>query len=164
MNKAELLNDIRREHERLAKLVAQLGEDQLAAPGVVGDWSVKDILAHITAWDRLLPGWLEAARIGAHPKLPSEGYTWADEDKLNEAIYLQHKDEPLEQALADFSASYALVQREVDALSDEQLTDPQRYQWMHGKPLASLIATDSSEHYKDFADQIEQWLEAQGGS
>ncbi len=163
MNKAELLDDIRREHERLEKLVAQLGEDQLAAPGVVGDWSVKDILAHITAWDRLLPGWLEAAHIGAHPKLPSEGYTWADEDKLNEAIYLQHKDEPLDKALADFRASFALVQREVEALSDEQLTDPQLYQWMHGKPLFSLIAADTSEHYKDFADQIEQWLEAQGG-
>jgi uncharacterized protein (TIGR03083 family) len=164
MNKAELLGQIRREHERLEGLVGQLGEDQLTAPGVVGDWSVKDILAHITAWDRLLPGWLGAARIGAHPKLPSEGYTWADEDKLNESIYQQHKDEPPDKVLADFRESYALVQHEVEALSDEQLTDPQRYAWMRGKPLSSLVATDTSEHYAEFATAIEAWLDVQGGS
>ncbi|PZS03659.1 MAG: hypothetical protein DLM69_02775 [Candidatus Chloroheliales bacterium] len=164
MNKAELLDDIRHEHERLEGLVGQLGEDQLTAPGVVGDWSVKDILAHITAWDRLLPGWLEAARIGAHPKLPSEGYSWADEDKLNEAIYKANKDAPPDKVMAGFQASYHRVLQEVGALSDEQLTEPQQYAWMHGKPLSSLVATDTSEHYKEFAEAIESWLDSQGGS
>ncbi len=164
MNKTELLDNIRREHERLARLVGQLGEDQLTAPGVVGDWSFKDILAHITAWDNLLPGWLEAARIGATPKLPSEGYTWADEDKLNESIYHQHKDDTWNSVLADFQDSYARVVREVEALSEQDLSDANHFPWLHGKPLASLVATDSSEHYAEFATAIESWLEAQGGS
>lgn len=164
MNKAELLNDIRHEYARVTGLVGQLGEDELTAPGVVGDWSVKDILAHLTAWNRLLPGWLEAARIGATPIIPSEGYSWRDLDKLNEAIYKANKDKDWNKVLADFRDSYARVQQEVEALSDDELTDATRFKWMHDMPLTSLIAADTSKHYAEFADHIEQWLEVQGGS
>lgn len=163
MNKAELLEAIRREHERLAGLVKVMGEGELAAAGVVGDWSVKDILAHITAWDNLMRGWLEAARIGAQPKMPSEGYTWADMDKLNQSIYEQHKDEPLEKVLADFRASYETMLREIEGFSDEQLTDAQHYAWMNGKPLIEVVAAEY-KHYAEFADHIEEWTETQGGS
>lgn len=29
-------------------------------PGVVGDWPVKDVLAHLVAWEQMCLGWYEA--------------------------------------------------------------------------------------------------------
>lgn len=164
MNKAELLAAIREEYARLEGLVKDMGEDELAAPGVVGQWSVKDILAHLTAWNRLLPGWLEAARIGATPIMPSEGYTWRDMDRLNAAIYHANKDSAWDKVINEFREAHQRVLHEVEALSEDELTNPQRYNWMGGKPLTNLIASDTHEHYKEFADHLQEWTQVQGGS
>lgn len=43
------LNDAR---ERLIASYDGLTEEEMAEPGVAGEWSVRDILAHIAAWDR----------------------------------------------------------------------------------------------------------------
>ncbi len=163
MNKAELLDKIRSEHQRLERLVQPMGDEEMTAPGVVGKWSVKDVLAHISAWERLLPGWLAAARAGTTPHLPRQAYTWDDVDKLNKVIYETSRGRKLDKVKAEFKASFQMVLREVDRMSEEDLSDPQRFAWMDGKPLASLIAADTYEHYAEFADHIQEWTQVQGG-
>jgi hypothetical protein len=52
VTKAELLARLDREQTRLAAVLASLLPAQWTLPGVVGDWSVKDVLAHIIAQAR----------------------------------------------------------------------------------------------------------------
>ncbi len=61
-SKVELLKDIQVEHARLDKMLSTLTAEEMIRPGVVGDWSVKDVLAHLAAWEQLLLGWYEAGR------------------------------------------------------------------------------------------------------
>src|SRR5262245_23587754 len=51
---AALLEKIRSERARLEQSIAMLSEAQLTQPGVVGESSVKDIMAHLTVWEQRL--------------------------------------------------------------------------------------------------------------
>ncbi|MGH2372075.1 MAG: ClbS/DfsB family four-helix bundle protein [Candidatus Methylomirabilaceae bacterium] len=51
-NKAELLRFQREGRERWEALLARVPAERIAEPGVKGDRSVKDIVAHLAAWER----------------------------------------------------------------------------------------------------------------
>ena len=46
---------------------AGLSEADLVTPGVVGDWSVKDILAHVTTWEEEALKYLPVIADGGRP-------------------------------------------------------------------------------------------------
>src|SRR5437867_9147809 len=48
----ELLHSIQEERARLEATLARLTGEQILAPGADGPWSVKDILVHISYWER----------------------------------------------------------------------------------------------------------------
>ncbi|MEK7693088.1 MAG: ClbS/DfsB family four-helix bundle protein, partial [Chloroflexota bacterium] len=62
MTKAELLDAIRRDRATLDALVTSLSEAQMIAPELDAGWSVKDVLAHITAWEQLCLKWIREGR------------------------------------------------------------------------------------------------------
>jgi uncharacterized protein (TIGR03083 family) len=47
----KLLKRLEREWAAFKESYAGMSDAQLTAPGVVDDWSVKDILAHVTTWE-----------------------------------------------------------------------------------------------------------------
>ena len=50
-DKDELLAMIQSGYEQFEALLATLSEGQMTIAGVNGSWSVKDNLAHLTAWE-----------------------------------------------------------------------------------------------------------------
>ena len=54
MTKDELIKQIETEWDNLQAALDGLTEEQMHQPGVVGEWSIKDILAHIAACQTLL--------------------------------------------------------------------------------------------------------------
>lgn len=69
-SKAELLATLRAERVRWEALLAEVDGARMTEPGVEGEWSVKDAIAHITVYERWLVEWLGAARRGAAPAPP----------------------------------------------------------------------------------------------
>jgi len=55
--------------ERLLASFKGLPEEQMAQPGVCGDWSVRDILAHVAAWDRAVTASFRQMLVGERPIL-----------------------------------------------------------------------------------------------
>ena len=51
-SKAEFLDTMRSERDRWEALLAEADETQMVEPGVAGDWSLKDLVAHVTAYER----------------------------------------------------------------------------------------------------------------
>ena len=49
---ARLLERIGRRWDELCLAYAGLSDEEMTAPGVVGRWSVRDIVAHVSAWRR----------------------------------------------------------------------------------------------------------------
>lgn len=154
MNKADLIQRIETEWARLQSSLDGLSEEQLHTPGVVGDWSIKDILAHITAWQTRLITAMFKAEKGFQPETTGGG---AAVDKLNEKFYREMKDRPFDQVWDDLDASYHQLLRRLENWSDKDLFDAKRFKWMRGEPFERYIAGDSYEHYAEHAAQIEAW-------
>ena len=51
MNKDEIFDYLEDEREKLLEAIDGLSEDAMEQPGVIGDWSVEDILSHLIAWE-----------------------------------------------------------------------------------------------------------------
>jgi hypothetical protein len=57
VTKSELLDQILTERKWLEEVLATLSPDQMFLPGTSGGWTVKDVLAHISAWERRMIHW-----------------------------------------------------------------------------------------------------------
>ncbi len=51
VDRARLLKRLEKAWDRLRESYAGLSDAQLMEPGVTGEWSVRDIIAHVTTWE-----------------------------------------------------------------------------------------------------------------
>ena len=51
MNKTELLEALEDSRQEMLEMIEDLADEILLLPGVNGNWSIKDILAHLTYWE-----------------------------------------------------------------------------------------------------------------
>ncbi len=157
MDKAKLLDEMRTKYAALEDILAPLDETQMTTEGVNGDWSIKDVLAHITAWQHRLLDRLHAATRNEEPTL-SGVVTDEEVDRLNEQFYKENKSRPLDDVLTDFRTTYLQIVDVVQVMNEEDLTDPHRFSWMKGNPLWYLVAGDTYEHYQEHKGPIQEWL------
>jgi hypothetical protein len=87
MNKPELLNWLQDEYQQWEALLDQIGPERMDQPGVNGVWSMKDIVAHLTGWNRSLVARLRAAQRGEPEPPPPWPAHLQTEDEINAWIY-----------------------------------------------------------------------------
>ena len=119
----------------------------------MGNWSLKDIIAHITWHEKEMVGLIQA-----HALVGSELWNLPT-DKRNAAIYEQVKHLPLELVLAESEQVHQQLIDALPTLSDEDLTDPDSFPNMppDWQPWM-IIAQNTYEHYEDHMKDVEQWL------
>ena len=157
MNKAILLDKIRTRHDEFERVLAPLNETQLTTTGVMGGWSIKDILAHITAWQKRTLHRLEAAKRNekpAHQPVSNE----EEMDRVNAQFYQESKNRPLTEVLSDFRTTHAQMLETVQGMSEEDLFDAQKFAWTEGSPLWQNVAGNTYEHIDEHYGPIQQWL------
>lgn len=148
ITKSELISESEKEYAALEKFLAPLTPQQMLQPGALGEWSVKDVLAHLFEWQQLFFGWYAAGERGETPALPAAGYKWSQIPALNQAIYEKHRDIPLEDIFARFRASHQQTMQLVEVLTEEQLFTPKIYSWTNANRLAAYITANTSSHYR----------------
>ena len=162
MDKIKLLSMIRTERARWETLLAEVGEGQMTQAGVEGEWSVKDIIAHVTAYERWIVARLQSALRGEALRLEIDQL---DLDQRNARVFEENRNRPLHYVLAESQRVFQQLLKLVQALSDEDLTDPHRLEpfldplWTDGLPVWKCIAADSYEHYHQHIPSIRAWLD-----
>lgn len=166
--KSQLIDQIKNTRAPLDELLAQLTEEQMLQPGVENNSSVKDLLAHITTWEQHLVRRLAAAvkdKVAqAYVIDPSEPWEPGGLDAVNEYIFTRNAQLPLQQVLPDFHSSLQDVLRAVDALSEQDLFDPQGLAQVFGYPVERVIGEDTFYHYPDHIQSINAWMAKQASS
>src|SRR5215212_9030215 len=108
---------------RWRRLVADVGPDRLEEPGAMGDWTFKDVAAHLTAWRRRTVNRLEAAARGQpEPRPPWPAELGEDEDDpINAWIHDQTRDRPAADLLREADAIYDEFIAAIKALPSEAI-------------------------------------------
>ena len=153
INKEQLIGKIREARDKLDGLVAQLDDDRMLQPNVAGDWSMKDVLAHITWHEREMVQVLQArALAGSDLWLLPLG-------ERNQAIYEKNRDLPLETVRSEAMRVFSLLLKELGALDEEDLHDPGRFAEMprEWRPW-QLLAENTYQHYYDHLYDVQTWL------
>jgi hypothetical protein len=155
--KVELLNEIQAEWELLEALLLELDEGQMLDKQAQDGWSVKDIMAHITYWERLALDRLYAARDGRAMEIELVG-SW-DVDQLNAQVYEKNKDRPLEAVLADTQSVHNEIMTFLEVSKTGFVEGPLPFDWAEGTPVWQFVVENTSEHYKEHRETLERWVE-----
>lgn len=162
MKKSELLNTLEASREQFLDLIEGLSDEELQQPGVSGEWTIKDILVHLSRWEGELIKLLWQARQGRTPT--SIHFGKADVDETNARWYQDARTRPLERALEDFHSVRNQTSLRVEGFSEQDLNDPHRFPWLDGKPLWEWIEGDSFGHEAEHAETIRAWLDSRRAS
>jgi acetyl esterase/lipase len=150
----------------LERLVAEAGPVRIEVPGLVGEWSLKEVIAHLTAWRWWTVARLEAAVGGTAPVPP-----WAsdldeeregDTDRINRQFHEASRNLSVADVLCDSRATLDRLEAAILALPDADLFTPGRYPWLGEYPLA-LVVTSSAEHLREHDEEAMAALRAGGG-
>jgi len=115
---------------------------------VLGNWSVKDVLAHLVEWEQMVMQWVEAGVNGKTPAVPSEEYNWGELPQLNQAIYLKYRDTPLAEMLELFSTSHKQMLKTIEDMPEKDLFTRKTYAWTNNNLLAAYFVSATSSHYR----------------
>jgi uncharacterized protein (TIGR03083 family) len=127
-------------------------EQMICRPGPQEDWSVRDLVAHVTWWESFI---LERASdlIGGKESQPAE-----DHDVLNARAYEQYQDSPLADVLAEFEANWPRLEALITSLNSEQLNTPAYYRTYDGIALLPILAAGTFAHYPSHIGDLRTYV------
>lgn len=143
----------------LVALVDRLGTAGLERKGS-GRWAVKDHLVHIAAWELSLLGLIDG-----EDRLTAMGVPGAspDTDALNEAVWLAHREDTAEEALAFSRESHARLMRRLGTMTDSDLRRSYNHYQPNDprdpgddRPVIEWVAGNTYEHYAEHIRYIDQ--------
>ena len=164
LRQQDLLAEIARERTALDASLALLTPRQMTRPGVTrGGWSVKDVLAHLVAWQQLALGWYEAGLRGETVTMPAPGYTLRDLPRFNLMLYRKHRRRSLRAIRADYTSWHERTVALIRTLSDADLVTMNRFEWTGPSwTLSDYLRASTAAHYLWARTRIRRWWRAQG--
>ena len=154
--RSELLAELDREWANIERICASLSEADMVKPGAQGEWSIKDILAHISAWEKYLLDRLGMVMAGAPPLYPAMK-SWDDIHRFNAQVYAENKDRPLTSVIIEFRSLYRGVMTVLEALNDDLINQPYSYDFPDDSlTLRQLIRANTYEHYREHCNAIKK--------
>lgn len=154
--KQELLHKVRAARAEWDALLAQVPGARLAEPGVEGEdgeWTVKDIVAHVAIYE----DWLAQQINAGGPNIPHEVDAMT-QDQRNAWIFERHSSLDAQVALALSAQSHQKLIAAIEALPSADLTSTEKFEWTRGRPVYQLVPHETYLHYEDHAPRIRRWL------
>ena len=157
ITKAQLIENLQSKRAEWDAVLASVPESRMTESGVAGYWSVKDLIAHLTYFER----WI-ADRL--HENLHGQIYTpqpidTMEDDERNEIIYQQNRNRPLAEIRAESRQAFQSLMEGVRAHSEAFLVEPQQFE---GVPFPvviwHLLRGNVYDHYGQHIPSIKNWL------
>ena len=119
MKKSELLNWLRDKYREWEILLDEIGPARMEQPGLNGDWSMKDMIAHLTGWNRWLVDRLQAAGRGEPEPPPHWPAHLQTDDEINAWIYESNRGRSLREVLDETHQSVQQLLAVIEGLPDD---------------------------------------------
>jgi len=158
-SKRELLGSIRREHDTLEEVLAQVPRSRYGEAGVWGDgWTVVDLVAHLAEWHAMFLRWYGDGLAGREPVMPAPGFKWNETPALNRSIWEKHRGRSFEAAWEEFSRSYVEIVELVEGLPEDALLEPGHFSWTRKNALVAYLGPNTASHYRFATKVLRRWM------
>jgi hypothetical protein len=112
------------------------------------EWTRKDVVAHVEAWERRVVRLFEGLRSGS--PLDADEET----DGLNARLYARDRHRSLDDVRIGERAAYEAMIASLDGATDEELFDGRHFAWTDGDPFAEWFRANGDEHYDEHLEQL----------
>lgn len=145
--RARLLETIETRWDELMAAIDGLSDDELQQPGVVGEWSVKDILAHVTTWE--LEALKHLPEIAADK--PQQRYkdVYGGLDAFNALTFQRNRARSLDDVRTRMTDTHTRLLAYLETVPDDLLHSRERFR--------TRLRWDTYSHYPIHAEHIRDW-------
>ena len=166
-DKTQMLTMLKEKFNDWEELLANLNEAQITARQLPGNWSIKDVMAHLMAWQQLSIARLEAALHDRELVLPA----WPEEldpepegepDELNAWFYESYRDQPWSTVYQAWRDGFLRFLELAEAISEQDLLEAGKYPWLEDYPLMAVLQGSYEHHHQDHFEPLSAWLKGTG--
>jgi hypothetical protein len=147
MDRSSLRAAIEAGRERLEVALARL-DNAAMEERVDVEWTRKDVLAHLEAWERRVVDLTQRLRAGDPPT------DRVETDELNARYHAADRGRTLADVRAGEQEAYEQMLASLDGAADEELFDGSHFAWTDGDPLADWFRSNGDEHYDEHLEQL----------
>ena len=148
MDKQQLLKQLEKAWRAIEESYTGLSDSQMTEPGVMGNWSVKDVLAHVTTWEEEALKYLPLILAGGKPPR----YTrYGGIDAFNEQMAEQKRGLALSDVQRQLDETHRRLLDYIQSVPEEHFT--------RETPLRHRLRLDTYSHYPQHARAIREWRE-----
>ncbi len=149
MDRQQLLKQLDKAWAAIKASYAGLSDAQLTEPGVTGDWSVKDILAHVTTWEEEALKYLPLILKGGRP--PRYSIKYGGIDAFNAQMTEQKRGLSLSEVVRQLDETHGRLVAYVQSAPEEQ--------FIRETPFRRRLRLDTYSHYPIHTKLIREWQE-----
>ncbi len=147
MNRQQLLNRLDTAWVAFQESYAGLSSARLMEPGVAGDWSVKDIIAHVTWWEEEALRHLPLIIAGGRP--PRYSVVYGGIDAFNAMMTERKRDVSLSHVLMQQDDTHRRLIEFIQSVPEHQFTRETRFR--------RRLRLDTYSHYPIHTKAIREW-------
>lgn len=149
MKRQQLLDKIEQAWTAFNDSYAGLSNEQMLTRGVVGDWSVKDILAHVNTWEEEAFKYLPLILRGSVP--PSYSVIYDGINDFNNLMTEKKRNLSLSAVMTQLHDTHQQLINYIQNAPEEQFTKETRFR--------RRIRYDTYGHYPEHTRAILEWKE-----
>ena len=164
--KEHVLAALREQFESWQELLVSLSDEQINAPRFDFDWSIKDVMAHLWAWQQISIARMGAGALDQEPAYPewivSIGKDWEDNaDRVNALTFENNHNKPWQEIYENWRIGFHRFLELGNEVPERNLLDGDRYPWLKGYSLAFILVA-SYDHHQEHLEKLTDWLNRQG--
>lgn len=147
----QLLRELDAAREAFLDALGDVDADLVAVPGVVGEWSVRDLVVHLAAWCDHGSQALDLAAAGRGDEF---AYSTAETDAMNARIFEDARSVSPAQALEREERAFAALRERVVTLDPSLLG----IRLGNGDAVEAVIRYDGPDHYAEHTEHLRSWF------
>jgi hypothetical protein len=147
----ELLAELEAEHDEFLAALEAVDLELVTAPGVVEDWSVRDLVVHVAFWAEHAT---EALALAATGRGDEFAYDTAETDSMNARLLEESRQIKPGDAVDREERAFEALASAVAALDPSLL----ELRLGNGDTVAKVIGYDGPEHFREHTAHLRAWF------
>jgi hypothetical protein len=147
VDRGELLTRLEKAWGIFQESYTGLSDLQLTGPGVAGEWSVRDIVTHVTIWEQEALKHLPTILKGERP--PRYSTTHGGINAFNRTMTEQNRSLTLAEVQRQAADTHRRLLSFLESVPEDQFSSE--------TPFRQRLRLDTYSHYRKHADAIRKW-------